>query len=43
MLTLPFDLLRHDMLMTFATVPDERITAIVDELFLPLLARYQDD
>ncbi|MER7547476.1 TetR/AcrR family transcriptional regulator [Actinomadura sp.] len=41
-LAMPFDLLRHDMLMTFEPVPDERIIAIVDELFLPLLARYQE-
>jgi hypothetical protein len=33
----PFDLLRHDMLMTLKRVPDERITAIVDDLFLPLV------
>jgi AcrR family transcriptional regulator len=41
-LTLPFDLVRHDMLMTFEPVRDERIIAIVDELFLPLLSHYQD-
>nr|PZN43934.1 MAG: TetR family transcriptional regulator [Actinomycetota bacterium] len=39
-LDMPFDLMRHDMLMTFEPVPDERITAIVDDLFLPLLAHY---
>jgi AcrR family transcriptional regulator len=39
-LNMPFDLLRHDMLMTFEPVPDERITAIVDDLFLPLIAHY---
>lgn len=39
-LDMPFDLVRHDMLMTFEPVPDERITAIVDELFLPLIAHY---
>jgi len=39
-LAMPFDLVRHDMLMTFEPVPDERITAIVDELFLPLVAHY---
>ena len=33
----PFDLLRHDMLMTLKRVPVERITAIVDDLFLPLV------
>jgi AcrR family transcriptional regulator len=36
-LEMPFDLLRHDMLMTLKRVPDERITAIVDDLFLPLV------
>lgn len=41
-LTLPFDLVRHDMLMTFEAVPDDRIIAIVDDLFLPLIARYKD-
>ena len=33
---MPFDLLRHDMLMTLKPVPRERITSIVDDLFLPL-------
>jgi len=35
-LTMPFDLLRHDMLMTLKPVPRERIVSIVDDLFLPL-------
>jgi len=35
-LTMPFDLLRHDMLMTLKPVPRERILSIVDDLFLPL-------
>jgi AcrR family transcriptional regulator len=35
-LTMPFDLVRHDMLMTQKPVPTERITSIVDDLFLPL-------
>ena len=30
-------LLRHDMLMTLKRVPDEQTTAIVDDLFLPLV------
>lgn len=34
---LPFDLLRHDIYMTFRAVPDESILEIVDELWLPLL------
>ncbi|WP_243717063.1 TetR/AcrR family transcriptional regulator [Actinomadura darangshiensis] len=41
LLAMPFDLMRHDMLMTFEPVPDARITSIVDDLFLPLLAHYQ--
>jgi len=40
-LTLPFDLMRHDLLMTLKPVPMDRITAIVDELFMPLLTAYQ--
>ena len=36
---MPFDLLRHDMLMTLKPVPWERITAIVDDLFIPLATR----
>ena len=40
-LTLPFDLLRHDLLMTLKPLPADRITAIVDELFLPLVAAYR--
>lgn len=35
--SLPFDLLRHEMLMTMRPVPDEVITGIVDEVWLPLL------
>jgi AcrR family transcriptional regulator len=38
-LTMPFDLLRHDMLMTLKPVPRERIVSIVDDLFLPLATR----
>jgi AcrR family transcriptional regulator len=37
-LTMPFDLMRHDMLMTFEPIPPERILAIVDDLFMPLVA-----
>ncbi|WIY06253.1 TetR/AcrR family transcriptional regulator [Amycolatopsis mongoliensis] len=36
-LDLPFDLVRHDLLMDLAPVKPSRIKAIVDELFLPLL------
>ncbi|MFI5908126.1 TetR/AcrR family transcriptional regulator [Dactylosporangium sp. NPDC051541] len=34
---LPFDLLRHDLLMTMRPVPDEAIVEIVDVVWLPLL------
>ncbi|SNT10518.1 DNA-binding transcriptional regulator, AcrR family [Asanoa hainanensis] len=36
-LTMPFDLMRHDMLMTFQPISDKRILEIVDDLFLPLV------
>jgi hypothetical protein len=32
-----FDLVRHDLLMTLKPIPRERILAIVDDLFLPLV------
>jgi hypothetical protein len=35
-LTMPFDLMRHDMLMTCKPIPPERVRAIVDDLFMPL-------
>ncbi|WP_263252407.1 TetR/AcrR family transcriptional regulator [Saccharopolyspora rosea] len=35
---LPFDLVRHDMLMTMGAVPDEAIVEIVDSVWLPLLS-----
>jgi AcrR family transcriptional regulator len=37
-LAMPFDLMRHDMLMTHKPIPPERILAIVDDLFMPLVA-----
>ena len=37
-LTMPFDLIRHDMLMTYKPIPPERVLAIVDDLFMPLVA-----
>ena len=36
-LTMPVDLIRHDMLMTYQPIPPERILTIVDDLFLPLV------
>ncbi|MDT0466656.1 TetR/AcrR family transcriptional regulator [Streptomyces gibsoniae] len=35
--SLPFDLLRHEILTTFAPVPDHILEEIVDTIFLPLL------
>ena len=35
--SLPVDLVRHDLIMNRAALPDEALIEIVDELFLPLL------
>ncbi|MET8137332.1 MULTISPECIES: TetR/AcrR family transcriptional regulator [unclassified Streptomyces] len=35
--SLPFDLLRHEILTTFAPVPDDVLEEIVDTVFLPLV------
>ena len=40
-LTMPFDLMRHDILMTLKPVAPDRITEIVDDLFLLLVAAYR--
>jgi AcrR family transcriptional regulator len=40
-LTMPFDLIRHDLLMTLQPLPADRITAIIDHLFMPLVAAYR--
>jgi len=40
-LTMPFDLMRHDLLMTLKPVPADRVTAIIDDLFMPLVAAYR--
>jgi hypothetical protein len=34
---MPFDLVRHDLLMNLEPVKPARITSIVDEIFLPLV------
>jgi AcrR family transcriptional regulator len=39
-LAMPFDLVRHDMLMDLRPVPVPRIRSIVDELFLPLVSAH---
>jgi AcrR family transcriptional regulator len=38
-LAMPFDLVRHDMLMDLEPLKPARIRSIVDELFLPLVQR----
>ena len=40
-LTMPFDLIRHDMLMTYKPIPPQRVLAIVDDLFMPLVATHR--
>ena len=40
-LALPFDLVRHDLLMELKPLEPARILSIVDELFLPLVRHYQ--
>jgi AcrR family transcriptional regulator len=42
-LAMPFDLMRHDLLMTLRPVAPERIKSIVDDLFLPLVAADRAD
>jgi AcrR family transcriptional regulator len=41
-LTMPFDLIRLDLLMTLKPVTAERVRSIVDDLFLPLVAAYRE-
>ncbi|TQS15271.1 TetR/AcrR family transcriptional regulator [Microbispora hainanensis] len=38
-LAMPFDLVRHDLLMDLKPVAPARIRSIVDEIFLPLVSR----
>ncbi|MGO9899673.1 MAG: TetR/AcrR family transcriptional regulator [Solirubrobacteraceae bacterium] len=40
-LSMPFDLVRHDLLMSLNPLRPKRIHSIIDELFLPLLHGYQ--
>jgi hypothetical protein len=37
---LPFDLMRHELLMTNAKVSDEFIDSTVDGIFMPLVEHY---
>jgi AcrR family transcriptional regulator len=41
-LAMPFDLMRHDLLMTLKPIPPERIQSIVDDLFMPLITLHRD-
>jgi AcrR family transcriptional regulator len=41
-LNMPFDLVRHDLLMDLKPPSPARIQSIVDDLFLPLLQNHQD-
>lgn len=40
-LAMPFDLVRHDLLLNLEPLGSARVQSIVDELFLPLARRYQ--
>ena len=40
-LSMPFDLMRHELLMTLKPVPAERLASIVDDMFLPLVGVYR--
>ncbi|MEN4478853.1 TetR/AcrR family transcriptional regulator [Mycolicibacterium cosmeticum] len=42
-MTLPVDLVRHEMFMTMAAVPEQTITEIVDDVFLPLATNFGRD
>jgi hypothetical protein len=39
--SLPVDLVRHDLIMHQAPVPDETLIEFVDRIFLPLVSRQQ--
>ncbi len=42
-LAMPFDLVRHDLLMNLRPLRPARIRAITDDLFLPLVQRHQNE
>ena len=42
-MTLPVDLVRHEMFMTMAAVPEQTTTEIVDDVFLPLATNFGRD
>ncbi len=41
-LAMPFDLVRHDLLMDLEPLKPARIQSIIDELFLPLVRNYRN-
>ncbi|BBB00995.1 putative TetR family transcriptional regulator [Actinacidiphila reveromycinica] len=43
LLAMPFDLVRHDLVMDLKPLEPRRIESIVDELFLPLVRHYGRD
>lgn len=40
--SLPFDLWRHEVMMTLKPVPDHVLRQIVDDIFIPLVARREE-
>jgi AcrR family transcriptional regulator len=40
--SLPFDLWRHEVMMTLRPVPDHVLRQIVDDIFIPLVARREE-
>jgi hypothetical protein len=40
-LALPFDLVRHDLLVDLEPLEPQRIQSIVDDLFLPLVSAHR--
>nr|WP_042185131.1 TetR/AcrR family transcriptional regulator [Kibdelosporangium sp. MJ126-NF4]CEL16542.1 Transcriptional regulator, TetR family [Kibdelosporangium sp. MJ126-NF4]CTQ90495.1 Transcriptional regulator, TetR family [Kibdelosporangium sp. MJ126-NF4] len=42
-LAMPYDLVRHDLLMTLKPLEPARIQSIVDELFLPLVLKHREE
>jgi Tetracyclin repressor-like, C-terminal domain len=42
-LAMPFDLMRHDLLLTLKPLPEKRILEITDDLFLPLVTVCRPD
>jgi hypothetical protein len=41
--SLPFDLWRHELMMTLKPVPDHVLRQIVDDIFIPLVASRREE